>query len=490
MRAFKFAGFVPLAIALAACGPSGPDTNDPPDDTINQNTSSGGQQETQIDPGDEGGRCLQGQVCNLPNLCDVGQGKCRRDANAGRQGGACLETGGCNMGLQCIGSICLAQTGSSSGMMNPPPVGPAVGTEGGPCSSGDRCLTGLLCVTLANSDKVCQNDNRPPQGSRGGACYGNNSCDIGNDCNLTNHLCTAPVAGGSSSGQVGSSSGTVGSSSSGGTVGPDRRGYYTTNVKGELTSRCSTCHAAGQTIGPAFMGQPDYYQGTTTYTSTVGGSFIKNAPNLQNSLLVNKGEHAGPTSIFTADTRVKVANWLDMEWDAAHPAGSSSSGAVGSSSGAVGSSSGTVGGNPVLTATGAVDAYGKCMLLTDFNANATGTNTNFTNLSQQGSTQGQCSACHSTGVGGAYISANAANNYTYNKISPYVLKLALPSQKTDGTFTMVASNRFRDKGQETGTHPKYILTANREAAVSQLFSRTLLRYEANTADCRTVGSGP
>jgi hypothetical protein len=136
------------------------------------------------------------------------------------------------------------------------------------------------------------------------------------------------------------------------------------------------------------------------------------------------------------------------------------------------------------SASAAVKGFGNCMTRANFDALVSG-GTAFSSLAAAATTQGTCYACHSTGTGGAFLSQNANDMYAYNRLSPYVLKLAVPTQKSDGTYTLVASKRFRDHGSDSSSHPRYILSSARQAAIDQYFSRTLARFLANTNGCRS-----
>ena len=135
------------------------------------------------------------------------------------------------------------------------------------------------------------------------------------------------------------------------------------------------------------------------------------------------------------------------------------------------------------SASDALKGFGNCMTRADFDAIAPGGLT-FSSIAEAKTTDGACYVCHSNGSGGAFFSQSANDMFANNRLSPYVLKLAAPAQKSDGTYTLVAMNRFRDHGSETGTHPRYMLSSAQQAAVDQYFNRTLARFVANTNACR------
>ena len=134
----------------------------------------------------------------------------------------------------------------------------------------------------------------------------------------------------------------------------------------------------------------------------------------------------------------------------------------------------------------AVKGFGNCMTRADFDALVSGSGgPAFSSLAAANTTEGACYSCHTVGTGGAFLSQNGNDTFAYNRSTPYILKLATPSQKPDGTYTLVQSNRFRDHGAEPGLHPRYVLSEARQAAIDQYFSRTLARFLANTNGCRS-----
>lgn len=419
--------------------------------------------------GDLGGPCYANNTCNLGLEC-MGA-RCQPAADrSGQQGGPCYRNNTCDTGLKCEAATCVPDTGGSSSSSSSSGSAIPQGSEGGACYGNNSCDSGLYCV-----GSLCTST--APTGELNGACYGNGTCNGTLECR--NARCQTPLnSSSSSSGGTSSGSG----SSSGGNMTAQQ--YFEAHVSAPLRTYCGACHES-QRSGPDFMGtaSTEYYAKVTGYA---GGRFLRPNPS-QNSDLVLKGLHAGPAFRTSANNggpsdREMVVTWLEMEDAERHPAGSSSS-----SSGGASSSSGGVDG-PALTASQAISWFGNCLSRADFDANAEGTQTPFNDVANQNSTEGRCYSCHATGAGGAYLSRNADDTYYFAKRTPYLLKLALPSQAQDGSYTMVASNRFRDHGSEPGTHPRYVLNAAREAAVNQLFARTLLRYENNTENCRAGGS--
>jgi cytochrome c553 len=257
-------------------------------------------------------------------------------------------------------------------------------------------------------------------------------------------------AGGSAGGQAGGAAG--GAAGAGGMAVPSARMYFETNVRSILVTACADCHDSTKTgPGPDFLGA-----GEVSYWAQLKADPRMIGATPQTSLLVTKGAHTGRA--FTASEEPTVATWILME--------AATAGAGGMGAGGAG---GTTGG----TAMQALTRFGNCMTLTDF------TNSNIADLANQNSTQGRCFSCHSTGTGGAYLGVNANDTYMAFKMMPYILKLASTTVNPDGSVRdIVASNRMRDKGQEGGQHPQYVLTAARQQAIEQFFRLTYQRWSS------------
>lgn len=441
---------------------------------VSTSTSSSGSSGALLaDMGDEGAACYPNNTCNQGLDC-MG-GRCQEGPDTtGLQGFACYPNNTCNAGLACEARVCVPDIPAPTDAGPPPTVIPD-GSEGGDCYSNNSCDTGLYCVA-GNCTSTA------PQGQLNGACYPNSTCNAGLLCQVGRCITDPGTASSSSTssssgGGSGSSSG-GGGSSSGGVGGA--RAFFEANLRDTLRIRCGACHEANRS-GPDFMGAgpAEYYAKTVAYA---GGRFLRPNPS-QNSDFVLKGLHAGPAfaSAGNPSERSNAVGWLELEAEERGlnmQGGSSSGGGGGSSSGG-----GPVVGPPT-TATQAIQGFANCISPADFDAPAEGTDTKFNDLANQNSTQGRCYSCHATGAGGAFLSLNAEDTLFFTKRTPYVLKLALPSQDANGNYIMIPGNRFRDHGLEPGTHPRYTLNANRQAAVDQLFERTRLRFENNTENCR------
>jgi len=112
------------------------------------------------------------------------------------------------------------------------------------------------------------------------------------------------------------------------------------------------------------------------------------------------------------------------------------------------------------------------MSLTDWN------NANMDSVANQNTTAGPCKSCHVTGTGGAFLSEDSSQTFEMNHQMPYILKLVLPEQDANGSVTgWVPADRFVDKGGEQGSHPKFIMTFERQAALDAFVGATTDHWE-------------
>jgi hypothetical protein len=241
--------------------------------------------------------------------------------------------------------------------------------------------------------------------------------------------------------------------------GPDAGGVPTSSarqtfdsqVRPILLAACASCHAGNNIVdGPDFLGATiDSAYQTLTFDMRLIGS----GPD--NSMLLLKGLHTGPA--FTTQQAAVVSGWIDQEVDER----------------GIEPPPPPVEEQPPTTLTAALQRFGDCMALQDFEL------TNMQDVANQGTEDGPCYACHATGTAGAFLSQNDTDMFNMTRQSPYILKLTLGTVNTDGSFKdLVPARRFSDKGQEEGLHPSYILTAEREEAIRQFYDLTYQRYLA------------
>jgi len=132
----------------------------------------------------------------------------------------------------------VAQVSSSSSSG----AGAADGTDGGRCYGNGSCNAGLRC-----NGSVCET---AAMGTEGGACFGNGSCNLGLRCN--NNACELVFSGGTSS----SAGGGASSSTSGGAVTGGEGGACYPNSTCDLGLDCvnNLCNrpVTGNANGPCF----------------------------------------------------------------------------------------------------------------------------------------------------------------------------------------------------------------------------------------------
>jgi mono/diheme cytochrome c family protein len=240
---------------------------------------------------------------------------------------------------------------------------------------------------------------------------------------------------------------------------------FDANVQSILEQRCGACHETGNAAGfPDIFGPgPDAY-----YNTLVGNPTMVTAIP-ENSLLVVKGEHAGPA--FSASEAQVVTQWLLAE--------AQERGLTGGGGG------GPTGTYAPRNLTEALARFGACMQRTTWDATY-GAN-NATQAARQGSEQGQCMACHTSGTGGAFLAASSGDTFEMNRLRPYVLKLVLSQHNEDGSFKdLIPAKRIEKRGGEGGDHPAYQLTPERIAAIDAFVEQTLVRYHDYSLDCATT----
>jgi hypothetical protein len=106
------------------------------------------------------------------------------------------------------------------------------------------------------------------------------------------------------------------------------------------------------------------------------------------------------------------------------------------------------------------------------------------------STAGPCAGCHSTGQGGAWISATKQEMFTRNQQLPWVKRLVTGTVDKDKHFSdLIPSNRYLDKGdpvkepctdQTNGAicHPQSALPDDLKTAIQGFVDLTLARWRA------------
>jgi hypothetical protein len=240
---------------------------------------------------------------------------------------------------------------------------------------------------------------------------------------------------------------------------PTARQLFDTNVSPMLLSNCSSCHAGTPpTQGPTFLGagQANFYANLKADSRFVNNTAAQ-------SLLLTKGAHEGPA--WSQANGNLILAWLTQEIveNPGLPAPPP----------------------PTNAAEQQLQAFAKCMTITDFNASGMKDLQNQTTVGDGGS----CYSCHQTGMY-VFLSTDATANFNHLNMSPWILKFAVAAVNPDGSFQdIVAANRFRDRGQETG-HPAYTLTQARQTALTTYFQDTYTKYKAGNCVASNPDMGP
>jgi MYXO-CTERM domain-containing protein len=239
---------------------------------------------------------------------------------------------------------------------------------------------------------------------------------------------------------------------------------FDANIKGVLDTKCSACHETGNAAGfPDILGaSPDAY-----YNKLTGDPrMVPAVP--ENSLLIVKGEHAGP-AFLSSEARV-VTQWLLAEAQ---------------ERGLTGGAGGPTGTYAPRNLSEALTRFGACMQRQTWDATYGASNA--TQTARQTSENGQCMACHTSGTGGAFLSASSGDTFEMNRLRPAVLKLVLSQSNDDGSFKdLIPARRYEKRGSEGGDHPAYQLTQERITALNSFVDQTLTRYHDYSIDCATT----
>ena len=238
-------------------------------------------------------------------------------------------------------------------------------------------------------------------------------------------------------------------------------------------AECGACHVGANlddtTTGPDYLGSDKAASYTTirAYKSWVDGSpIVGNSP--ENSKLLLHGVHAGPA--MSDSLKDKVSEWItqqavedgiappDDEGDIDPPDPEEPPTA-----------------EPPDTLVEALTLFANCMTYTDFEA------TNFENVADQNTAEGQCYGCHSAGTGGNFMSANNIDFYTMQRNMPYILKFVTGTVNTDGSFSdLIISGRYEMKRDDNG-HPNYIMAEERLQSIQNFFDLTYAKYSNSIA---------
>jgi hypothetical protein len=262
--------------------------------------------------------------------------------------------------------------------------------------------------------------------------------------------------GGDDGGEGAGSAGTTTGATVGG--GGEAKAMFVSNVFPAISAECGSCHTTGESGAPVFLAATGEasYTAITSYTPTLIA-----VP--ENSNLVLHGVHTGPA--LTGVQESAVSAWLQKEAE----------------------ERGLVGGNPEDPPVGktldqALDEFANCMDLTEWSEN-------LENLPRSDTANaGECSGCHTSGDGGAFLSLNVEETFEMNQNFPYIKRLVTGTVDENGAFnTLIPSNRFINKGLEAQScdpqtqncHPTYNLPPGMKTAVETVVNNTLERWMNN-----------
>jgi mono/diheme cytochrome c family protein len=253
----------------------------------------------------------------------------------------------------------------------------------------------------------------------------------------------------------------------GGGDGATARELYD-DLNEQQIAECGACHVGANlddtTTGPDYLGpnKDASYETILAYKSWVDGSpIIGNSP--ENSKLLLHGVHAGPA--LSESLKSKMSEWIAaqaVEDGVAPPDDEGDIDPPDPDEPPVN--------EPPDTLIEALTLFANCMTYTDFEA------TNFENVADQNTAEGQCYACHSAGTGGSFLSANNIDFYTQQRNMPYILKFVTGTVNTDGSFSdLIISGRYELKRDDNG-HPNYIMAEERLQSIQNFFDLTYAKY--------------
>ena len=246
---------------------------------------------------------------------------------------------------------------------------------------------------------------------------------------------------------------------------------FNSTVADGLSTECGVCHAGTNLDdvlgGPDWLG-PDkasMYDSIRGFTSVEGLPLIGPTPG--DSQIYYKGAH--PPGLALSDgLKAKVADWIiaQAEEDGIEPEPEPDPEEEPDP-------------DPVPagpdTLVEALQLFSNCMSYEDFEA------TNFENVADQNTAEGQCSGCHGQGTGGAFLSANNIDFYINQRKMPYVLKFVTGTVNDDGSFKdLIISRRYELKRDDNG-HPNYIMADERLNSINDFFDLTYTKYQNSIA---------
>lgn len=256
---------------------------------------------------------------------------------------------------------------------------------------------------------------------------------------------------GAGSGETGSGAGP----STGSSTGQSAEAFYKSEIHNEMMTQCASCHGTEQQIGPVWL---ESDAGSAYATLKANG--LVNAPDCATLITHTKGAHSGVP--FTADFEPTVVQWLQME---ATENGLSCGGGGGGETGAL------------EECQAALDGFADCMSFAYWEVSGA------YDVVNQNTDSGPCFSCHTSGMGGAYLSQDSLDTFSAHKDDPYFLIKLVRCGISGGEFQgLQPALRYDNKGTEPcnnpsgNCHPDYVLTPERSDAVQMFVEDT---YDAS-----------
>lgn len=236
----------------------------------------------------------------------------------------------------------------------------------------------------------------------------------------------------------------------------------------QQVAECGACHVGANlddtTTGPDYLGvdRSASYETILAYRSWVDGSpIVGNSP--ENSKLILHGVHAGPA--LSQTLKDKMSEWITAQAIADGVSPDDDEGDIDPPDPDEPPTA-----EPPDTLVEALQLFANCMTYEDFEA------TNFENVADQNTAEGQCYGCHSAGTGGSFLSANNIEFYSQQRNMPYILKFVTGTVNPDGSFSdLIISGRYEMKRDDNG-HPNYIMAEERLQSIQNFFDLTYAKY--------------
>jgi len=236
--------------------------------------------------------------------------------------------------------------------------------------------------------------------------------------------------------------------------------FFKSQIFTEITSECGSCHGADQQIGPMWLES----DADSAY-ATLKASGLVNAPDCAMLITHTKGAHSGVP--FTADFEPTVVEWLQLEASE----NSLSCGGGGGDTGAL---------EQCQTA---LEDFADCMSFNYWEASGA------YDVPNQNTDSGPCYSCHTSGMGGAFLSQDSLDTFNAHKNDHYFLVKIVRCGISGGEFQgLQPALRYDNKGTEPcnnpsgNCHPDFVLTPERSDGLQMFVEDTYQASMNGTCD--------